>query len=413
MEAFFGFFLLPTGVSSHFHSMGIHEMNKRKALGGIKILDLTRVLAGPFCTMILGDLGAEIIKVEVPVRGDDSRSFPPFKGGESTYFINLNRNKKSIVLDLKKGGDREKFLKLIEHMDVLVENFRPQTMERMGLGYEELRKVNKELIYACISGFGHYGPYRDKPGYDIIGQAMGGIMSVTGWPDGPPTRTGTAIADIVAGLFCCVGILSAIHARHVYGLGQKIDISITDSVISCMGTVLQIYLVEKRIPERTGNKYEFLAPYDSYRGRDGWFVLGVGNDKLWKAFCRAINREDLIADSRFETNEKRVENNDALKAIIEEWSINYTKDEVIEFLEKHKIPSAPIMSVDQIAKDEHFAGAREMIQEILHPIAGKTKICGNPIKMSVTKPQIREGSPLLGEHTEYILKECVHEEKNG
>ena len=384
-------------------------MDEPKALGGIKILDLTRVLAGPFCTMVLGDLGAEIIKVEVPVRGDDSRSFPPFKGGESTYFINLNRNKKSIVLDLKKGEGREKFLKLIKSMDVVVENFRPETMEKMGLGYEELRKVNEKLIYACISGFGHYGPYKDKPGYDIIGQAMGGIMSVTGWPGGPPTRTGTAIADIVAGLFCCIGILSAIHARNAYGLGQKIDISITDSVISSMGTVLQIYLVEKRIPERTGNKYEFLAPYDSFKVKDGWFVLGVGNDKIWKEFCRAINREDLIADKRFENNEKRLENSDALKAIIEGWSINCTKNEIVEFLENHRIPAAPIMSVDQIVEDQHFAVAREMIQEILHPNAGKTKICGIPIKMSVTKPKIREGSPLLGEHTEYILNEYVHE----
>ena len=393
---------------------GVHKMNELKALEGIKILDLTRVLAGPFCTMVLGDLGAEVIKVEVPVRGDDSRSFPPFKGDESTYFINLNRNKKSIVLDLKQEGDKEKFLKIVEHMDVVVENFRPDTMEKMGLGFEELQKVNKKLIYACISGFGHYGPYKYKPGYDIIGQAMGGIMSVTGWPGSPPTRTGTAIADILAGLFCCIGILSAIHARNVYGLGQKIDISITDSVISSMGTVLQIYLVEKRIPERTGNRYEFLAPYDSFKARDGWFVLGVGNDKIWKEFCQAINREDLIADIRFENNIKRVENSDALKAIIEEWSINFTKNEIVEFLENHKIPAAPIMSVDQIARDQHFAVARGMIQEVVHPIAGKTKICGSPIKMSVTKPKIRGVSPLLGEHTEDILNEYVHKgTKNG
>ena len=384
-------------------------MTELKALEGIKILDMTRVLAGPFCTMVLADLGAEVIKVEVPATGDDSRTFPPFKGDESAYFINFNRNKKSIVLDLKRDGDREKFLSIVGHMDVVVENFRPDTMEKMGLGFEELQRVNGKLIYASISGFGHYGPYKNKAGYDIIGQAMGGIMSITGWPGGPPTRTGTGIADILAGLFCCVGILSAIHARNTYGLGQKVDISITDSVIASMATVLQIYLVDKRIPERTGNKYEFIAPCDSFRAKDGWFILAVGNDKLWKEFCGAINREDLIEDKRFENNLKRVENNDALKGIIEEWSVNLTRNEIVEFLEERKIPSAPIMSVDQITSDQHFAVAREMIQEVVHPIAGKTKVCGNPIKMSVTNPEIRDVSPRLGEHTEDVLNEYVYD----
>ena len=383
-------------------------MSELKALEGVKVLDLTRVLAGPFCTMVLADLGAEVIKVEPPATGDDSRNFPPFKGDESTYFINFNRNKKSIVLDLKKAGDREKFLKIVEQMDVVVENFRPDTMEKMGLGFEQLQRVNGKLIYASISGFGHYGPYKNKAGYDIIGQAMGGIMSITGWPGGPPTRTGTGIADILSGLFCCVGILSAIHARNTYGLGQKVDISITDSVIASMATVLQIYLVDKRIPERTGNKYEFIAPCDSFRAKDGWFILAVGNDKLWKEFCGAINREDLLEDKRFENNLKRVENNDALKGIIEEWSVNLTRNEIVEFLEERKIPSAPIMSVDQITSDQHFAVAREMIQEVVHPIAGKTKVCGNPIKMSVTKPEIRGVSPRLGEHTEDVLHEYVY-----
>ena len=389
-------------------------MSELKALEGIKILDLTRVLAGPFCTMVLADLGAEVIKVEPPTTGDDSRSFPPFKGDESTYFINFNRNKKSIVLDLKKAGDREKFLKIVEQMDVVVENFRPDTMEKMGLGFEELQRVNRKLIYASISGFGHYGPYKNKAGYDIIGQAMGGIMSITGWPGGPPTRTGTGIADILAGLFCCVGILSAVHARNAYGLGQKVDISITDSVIASMATVLQIYLVDKRIPERTGNRYEFIAPCDSFRAKDGWFILAVGNDKLWKEFCGAINREDLLGDKRFENNVKRLENNDVLKGIIEEWSVNLTRNEIVEFLEERKIPSAPIMSVDQITSDQHFAVAREMIQEVVHPIAGKTKVCGNPIKMSVTNPEIRDVSPRLGEHTEDVLNEYVYDRtKNG
>jgi crotonobetainyl-CoA:carnitine CoA-transferase CaiB-like acyl-CoA transferase len=382
-----------------------------KALDGIKILDLSRVLAGPFCTMILADMGAEVIKVEIPDKGDDSRSFPPFKEGQSTYFINFNRNKKSIVLNLKESSDVNTFLKIIKSMDVLVENFRPGTMEKMGLGYERIKKINNRLIYASISGFGHYGPYKDKPGYDIVGQAMGGIMSITGWPDGPPTRTGTAIADILAALFCTIGILSALHARNIYGKGQKIDIALVDSVVSAIGTILQIYLVEKRIPKRSGNRYDFIAPYESFMAKDGWFVLGVGNDNLWKRFCDAINRRDLINDKRFTTNAKRIQYNKELTKIIGSWSANFTINEIISTLERNGIPVAPINNLAQIVNDPHITMAREMIQEIVHPIAGEVKITGNPIKMSETKPQIYTSSPLLGEHTDYILNRYVYKKK--
>jgi crotonobetainyl-CoA:carnitine CoA-transferase CaiB-like acyl-CoA transferase len=293
-----------------------NESPSLKALEGIKIIDLSRVLAGPFCTMLLADMGAEVIKVEIPGKGDDSRSFPPFKNGQGTYFINFNRNKKSVVLDLKKSSDVHKFLKIVKSMDVLVENFRPGTMEKMGLGYERIKQVNNQLIYAAISGFGHYGPYKDKPGYDIIGQAVGGIMSITGWPDGPPTRTGTAIADILAALFCTIGILSALQARRIHGKGQKIDVALVDSVVSAIGTILQIYMVEKRIPKRSGNKYDFIAPYEAFMAKDGWFVLGVGNDNIWKKFCNTIDRKDLINDQRFNTNVERVKHNKELAEII-------------------------------------------------------------------------------------------------
>ena len=379
-----------------------------KALEGIKILDLSRVLAGPFCTMLLADMGAEVIKVEIPVKGDDSRSFPPFKEGQGTYFINFNRNKKSIVLDLKKSSDVNKFLEIIKSMDVLVENFRPGTMEKMGLGYERIKEVNNQIIYASISGFGHYGPYKDKPGYDIIGQAVGGIMSITGWPDGPPTRTGTAIADILAALFCTIGILSSLHARNIYGKGQKIDIALVDSIVSAIGTILQFYLVEKRIPKRSGNKYDFIAPYEAFMAKDGWFVLGVGNDNLWKKFCYSINRRDLINDERFKTNAKRIKHNRELAEIIGHWTANYTVQEIISMLEEDGIPAAPINNLEQIVNDPHIAIAREMIQRIVHPIAGEVKIIGNPIKMSETNPQIYESSPLLGEHTDYVLNKYVH-----
>jgi formyl-CoA transferase len=382
-----------------------------RALEGIKILDLSRVLAGPFCTMLLADMGAEVIKVEIPDKGDDSRTFPPFKEGQGTYFINFNRNKKSIVLDLKKSSDRHKFIEIIKSMDVLVENFRPQTMEKMGLGYERLSQVNNQLIYASISGFGHFGPSKDKPGYDIIGQAAGGLMSITGLPDGPPTRTGTAIADILAALFCSTGILAALHARNICGKGQKIDVALVDSVVSAIGTILQIYLVEKRIPKPSGNKYDFIAPYEAFMAKNGWFVLGVGNNKIWKKFCGAINRNDLIDDKRYNTNVKRVKHNNELAEMITKWSANYTVEEIISILEENEIPAAPINDLEQIVNDPHIAIAREMIQKIVHPIAGEVEITGNPIKMSKTNPQIYRSSPLLGEHTDAILKKYVHERR--
>ena len=380
-----------------------------RALEGIKIIDLTRVLAGPFCTMLLADMGAEVIKLEIPDKGDDSRSFPPFKGGQSTYFINFNRNKKSIVLDLKKSSDVNKFLKIIKSMDVLVENFRPGTMEKLGLGYERLRKVNDQIIYASISGFGQFGPYKDKPGYDIIGQAAGGIMGITGWPDGPPTRTGTAIADILAALFCTTGILSALHARTIHGKGQKIDVAIVDSVVSAIGTILQIYLVEKRIPKRAGNKYDFMAPYESFEAKDGWFVLGVGNDKIWKKFCNSIKRKDLLNDERFRMNADRVKHRNELAETVGDWAANYTLKEIISILEVNGIPVASINNLEQIVNDPHIAVAREMFQQIAHPLAGEVKVTGNPIKMSETNPRICERSPLLGEHTDSVLSQYVQE----
>ncbi len=388
--------------------MDNHESVGLNALEGIKIIDLSRVLAGPFCTMLLADMGAEVIKVEIPGKGDDSRTFPPFKKGQGTYFINFNRNKKSIVLDLKNSSDVDKLLEIIKSMDVLVENFRPGTMEKMGLGYERIKEVNNQIIYASISGFGHYGPYKDKPGYDIIGQAVGGIMSITGWPDGPPTRTGTAIADILAALFCTIGILSALQARSIHGKGQKVDIALVDSVVSAIGTILQIYMVEKRIPKRAGNQYDFIAPYEAFMAKDGWFVLGVGNDNIWKKFCNTINRKDLINDDRFYINVERVKHNKELAEIIGHWTANFTVQEILSILEEKGIPAAPINNLEQIVNDPHIAIAREMIQKIVHPIAGEVKITGNPIKMSETNPKVYASSPLLGEHTDYVINKYVN-----
>jgi len=387
--------------------MNSQAIEQSGALKGLKVLDLTRVLAGPVCTMLLADMGAEVIKLEVPGTGDDSRGFPPFKEGESTYFINNNRNKKSIVLNLKDPSDHQKLVEIIKSMDVLVENFRPGTMEKLGLGYEDLKEINSRLIYASISGFGQYGPYKSKPGYDIIGQAMGGIMSITGWPDSPPTRTGTAIADFLAALFCTIGILSALNARKSSGKGQQIDVSIVDSVVTAIGTILQIYLAEGRIPKRAGNKYSFIAPYEAFKAKDGWFVLGVGSESIWKKFCKTIDREDLIEDKRFTLNADRIKNNDVLVDMINDWAGNYSVNEIIDILEEKGIPVAPINELDQIVNDPHIAVAREMIQKIVHPIVGEVDIVGNPIKMSDTPPGIYSSSPLLGEHTDEILKKYI------
>ncbi len=377
------------------------------ALTSIRVLDLTRVLAGPFCTMLMGDLGADVIKIETPESGDDSRSFPPFIGAESAYFMNLNRNKRSLTLDLKRPEGKGVFLDLLKCSDVVIENFRPGTMDKMGLGYEHLSAVNPAIIYSSISGFGQYGPYRDLPGYDIIGQAMGGIMSVTGWPDSPPTRTGTAIADVLAGLFTCIGILSALAARRTLGRGQQVDVSLVDSVVSAMETIIQIYLVDQREPQRVGNRYEFIYPYDSFPAKNGWVVIGIGNDKLWREFCTAIGRDELLAVQDYKTNIDRVRNHEGVKQVVAEWTLRHDVKQIVDFLLQKRIPCAPIYGVKDIAEDDHIVKAREMIIDVDHPVAGSTKIVGLPIKLSQTPAAVQAPAPLLGQHTDDILREVL------
>jgi crotonobetainyl-CoA:carnitine CoA-transferase CaiB-like acyl-CoA transferase len=251
------------------------------ALAGIKILDLTRVLAGPYSSMLLGDLGADIIKVEIPGQGDESRAYMPQVKGESAYYMNLNRNKRSITINLKKDKGKELFRNLVSKVDIILENFRPGTMEKLGLGWEDLQKTNPGLIYGCVSGFGHYGPYKDRAGYDIIGQAMGGLMSTTGWPESGPTRSGTAIADVLGGLSVTVGVLAALIHKKETGIGQKVDVALVDSVVSALEIINQIYLSTGRLPTRIGNRYEASYPYDSFKAKDGELVIGCGNDKLF------------------------------------------------------------------------------------------------------------------------------------
>ena len=380
------------------------NINQSGALSGLRVLDLTRVLAGPFCTMLLADMGAEVIKVEEPERGDDSRGYPPFLRGASAYFANLNRNKKSLILDLKKQEAKDILTSLLKKADVLLENFKPGTMEKLGFGYDEVKKINPRLVYASISGFGQYGPYKDRPGYDIIGQAMGGLMSTTGWPDSPPTRTGTAMADILAGLNCAIGILAALKGRERTGKGERVDVALVDSVVSAMETIVQLYLVEGRIPGRIGNRYEFIAPYDSYAASDGWVVIGVGGEEVWKRFCKAIAREDLLQDPRFATNRDRVKEYAPLKEIVTDWSSKRKAADIISLLMSFSVPCAPIYNVEQIVTDAHIAEARGMVVDMPHPLEGTMKVIACPIKFTETQPSIRATAPLHGEHTEAILK---------
>lgn len=371
------------------------------ALDGVVVLDLSRVLAGPYCSMILSDMGAEVIKLEVPGTGDDTRGFPPFKDGKSGYFMNMNRNKKGITLNLKKGKDV--FLELVKKADILIENYRPGTMEKLGIGYEELKKVNPKLVYGCISGFGHYGPYSKRPGYDIVGQAMSGIMSVTGWPDGEATRAGAPVSDTVAGISLATGVLGALHYAQRTGIGQKVDIALVDSLVSVMQIINQIYLIGGRLPGRMGNAYESTAPYDTFPTKDGQYVvIGVANDKFWRQLCEMMDRPELIEHPDMAKNGDRVKNRDKIKPIVVEWTKTKTAKELVDQLLEAGLPTAPIYNVQQVTEDPHIAGAREMFIEIEDPEVGKVKVTNSHIKMSETKQGFRHPAPMLGQHNEEV-----------
>lgn len=377
------------------------------ALEGTRVLDLTRVLAGPFATMMMADMGAEVIKIEMPGIGDDSRAFGPYINGESAYYMNLNRNKKGVTLNLKKPEGKEIFLEMLKKSDVVVENYRPGTMEKLGLGYDTLKEVNPGIIYAAVSGFGHYGPYMERPGYDIIGQAMGGLMSTTGWPGGEPTRTGTAMGDVLGGLSVTIGILAALKNRDFTGKGQKVDVALVDSVVASMEIITQIYLAEGRLPERIGNRYESVYPYDSFKAKDGSLVIGAGNEKLYKLLCEVMGMPQLATDERFDTIPKRKQRHVELKAIIEEWCADKNVDELVEMLLAAGVPAAPIYNLAQVVKDPHIAKAREMFVDVKHPKAGNTTLTGCHIKLYDTKPSIRKPAPLLGEHNQEVYSELL------
>jgi len=378
------------------------EANKG-ALAGVRVLDLTRVLAGPYCTMFLGDLGAEVVKVEQPGVGDDTRGWgPPFSGGESAYFLCINRNKKSITVDFKSNEGVALIRQLSERADVLIENFRPGAMDRLGLGEKELRAANPKLIYASLSGFGADGPMSDVPGYDLIVQAWGGLMSITGMPDGEPTKVGVAIIDLVAGLMLGKAIAAALFAREKHGVGQKIDTSLLEAEVASLINAGSNYLIGGKVPGRWGNAHPTIVPYQSFQTADGFLVLGVASETIWRRFCPAIGRAELAADARFAKNANRVENRAPLIAILAE--LFRTRDTAawLTLLNDAEVPCAPVQTIDQVFNAPQVRH-REMLVTVDHPTAGTVPMAGIPVKFSATPASVRLPPPLLGQHTEEVL----------
>lgn len=372
------------------------------ALQGLKVLDFTRVLAGPFATMILGDLGAEIIKVERPLTGDDSRYFGPYQNGVSAYYISINRNKQSITVDLKNSAGRSLILELIAEVDIVVENFRPGTMEKLGLGYEQLQQINPALIYCAISGFGHTGPYSTRPAYDAIVQAMGGIMSITGQKGGPPTRVGPSIGDITAGLYGAIGILAALQHRNVTGEGQKVDVAMLDCQVSILENAIARYTTTGQIPQPSGNSHNFIVPFEPFATADGEIMIAIGNDKLWQKFCAITKAAELGCDPCFMTMTNRYDNYQTLRPQVAAIFRTKTTAYWNELLNNNGIPCGPINTIAQLFEDPQIE-AREMLIELDQPIAGKLTVPGIPIKLNKTPGKIRYHAPQLGEHTTEVL----------
>ncbi|MGB8276309.1 MAG: CoA transferase [Alphaproteobacteria bacterium] len=372
---------------------------------GVTVVDLTRVLAGPYCTMVLADLGARVVKVETPDTGDDARHIGPFVNGKSAYFMSLNRGKESIALDLRDDKDKGVFKRLLERADVLVENFRPGTMERLGLGFETLASEFPRLIYAAASGFGHTGPAASRPAYDMVVQAMGGIMSLTGHPGGPPTRVGTSIGDITAGLFTAVGIASALYHRSLGGMGMKIDVAMFDCQIAILENAIARYLATGAVPGPLGARHPTITPFDAFKTRDRYIVIAAGNDRLFGRLCETLGRADLGDNPLFVSNESRTRHAAALKDEIEAALAARAGAEWLAALEAAGIPCGPINTVADALADPQTA-ARNMIIAVDDPVAGRLQMAGNPIKLSAfPDPPERKPAPDLGQHQDRIASE--------
>jgi len=374
-------------------------------LAGIFVLDLTRVLAGPYCTMLLADLGARVVKVEAPGRGDDARQIGPFVGGVSAYFLSLNRGKQSIALDLREGGDRAIFEKLLARADVLVENFRPGVMERLGFGFAQLHARLPRLVVASTSGFGQTGPYARRPAYDVVVQAMGGIMSLTGHPGGPPTRVGSSTGDITAGLFTALGIVAALCERARTGVGRHVDVAMLDCQVATLENAIARYVATGEVPGPLGSRHPSITPFQAFATRDGHLVVAAGNDALFAKLVALLGRPELTEDPRFRTNEERTRNVAELTAELASVFSTRATHAWLAVLEEGGIPCGPLNDVAQVLADPQVR-ARNMVVTAEDPDAGRVELAGNPVKLSgVADPETRGPAPRLDEHRETLLAE--------
>ena len=374
-------------------------------LKNLLVVDLTRVLVGPYCTMILSDLGARVIKIEAPETGDDSRKFGPFVKDYSAYFMSLNRGKESIALNLKNEDDKKIFEKILAKADILVENFKPGTLEKWGFGWRQVKQKYPKLIYASASGFGQSGPLKELPAYDMVVQGMGGLMSVTGQPNSEPTRVGTSIGDITAGLFTAIGINAALYDREKTGKGMFIDVSMLDCQIAILENAIARYLSKNEIPKPMGSRHPSIAPFEAFKTKDSYIIIAAGNDKLFENLCKALNLGDLIDDKKYNTNSSRSENMDELKKILENKLKDNSTKNWVQTLEELKIPCGPIYNIKEAVENPQVE-ARNMIVKAYHKVIGDFKLAGNPIKMSSYKDEKTRGDiPDLDEHREKILKE--------
>ncbi|MGE5201940.1 MAG: CaiB/BaiF CoA transferase family protein [Acidobacteriota bacterium] len=374
------------------------------ALSALRVLDLTQHLSGPYCAMLLADQGADVIKIEKPGKGDDAREMPPFVGGEGMPFMVWNRNKRSIVLDLKTAEGAANLRKLAASADVLIENFRPGTLDRIGVGYAALEAINPRLIYCSISGFGQTGPYRSRGGFDLMIQAMSGLMSVNGDPGGPPMRLPIAISDVAAGMFAAIGILSALAARERSGRGQQVDVSLYEAAMALGVYEAAHVFATGQNPPRLGQGHRGSSPYQVFRTRDGWLTVGGGSQELWKRVCEVLGCEDLVADPRFKDNASRVAHNAELVPLLQSRLERETTAHWAQALDAKGVPVGPVVTHAQLFADPQTL-AREMVVEVDHPSAGRLKTLGVPIKLSATPGGVRKPAPRLGEHTEEILRE--------
>jgi crotonobetainyl-CoA:carnitine CoA-transferase CaiB-like acyl-CoA transferase len=380
------------------------------ALSGMTVIDFTRVLSGPYCTMVLSDLGARVIKVEHPVRGDDTRHWgPPFIGAESAYFLSINRNKESLTLDFKQAEGRAILERLFAQADVVVENFRPDTLDAVGLGAEAVTSRWPRLVYCSVSGYGQTGPRREEAGYDAVMQAEGGLMSITGDADGPPYRLGVAITDIVSGLFAAQGVLAALVARERTGVGQRVDIGMLDATAALLTYQAGNYFTTGEAPARMGNRHPTIAPYESFPTADGEIVVAVGNDDIWRRFCTAIERPELAGDERYRTNKERIARYDELRGVLEQAIRARTRLDWVARFGSAGVPCGSVRQISEVLADPQLA-ARQMIAEVEHPTIGTTRVIGSPLKLSATPASVRTAPPVLGQHTASILGELGYDQ---